>query len=115
MKIELDENELEIILDALHERTEALSEIPELASANPLIADQIAELEDLAADLSEMLHRDDGWDRDNDAVPDAAAEFIQAGIDTREQVKASSRAAARRVERMMSGTASPVANDPIDW
>ena len=111
MKIELTENELEIILDALHERTEALSEIPELASANPLIA----ELEDLAADLSEMLHRDDGWDRDNDAVPDAAAEFIQAGIDAREQVKASSRAAARRVERMMSGTASPVANDPIDW
>lgn len=115
MKIELDENELEIILDALHERTEALSEIPELASANPMIAEQIAELEDLAADLSEMLHRDDGWDRDNDAVPDAAAEFIQAGIGAREQVKASSRAAARRVERMMSGTASPVANDPIDW
>jgi t-SNARE complex subunit (syntaxin) len=102
MKIELDENELEIILDALHERTEALSEIPELASANPMIAEQIAELEDLAADLSEMLHRDnDGCDRKNDAVPDAAAEFIQAGIDAREQVKASSRAA--------------VANDPIDW
>ena len=115
MKIELTENELEIILDALHERTEALSEIPELASAHPLLADQIAELEDLAADLSEMLHRDDGWDRDNDAVPDAAAEFIQAGIDAREQVKASSRAAARRNERMMAGTASAVANDPIDW
>ena len=33
---------------------------------------------------------------ENDAIPDAAAEFIQAGIDTREQQKATSRAAARR-------------------
>ena len=35
-----------------------------------------------------------------------ADEFIQAGIDAREQLKAG---------RMMQGTASPVSNDPIDW
>jgi hypothetical protein len=33
-------------------------------------------------------------------------EFIQAGIDAREQLKS---------ERRMQGTASPVSNDPIDW
>ena len=110
MKIELEERELEIMLDALDERIASLSEIPELAAANPMIADQIAELEELQCDLFESLHRDD------DAVPDAAAEFIQAGIDAREQVKASSRAAERRNERMLAGTASPViSNDPIDW
>jgi len=113
MKIELEERELEIVLDALDERIASLSEIPELAAANPMIADQIAELEELQCDLFESLHRDD--DFRNDAVPDAAAEFIQAGIDAREQVKASSRAAERRNERMMAGTASPVSNDPIDW
>ena len=113
MKIELEERELEIVLDALDERIASLSEIPELAAANPMIADQIAELEELQCDLLESLHRDD--DFGNDAGPDAAAEFIQAGIDAREQVKASSRAAERRNERMMAGTASPVSNDPIDW
>ncbi len=105
MKIELEERELEIVLDALDERIASLSEIPELAAANPMIADQIAELEELQCDLFESLHRDD--DFGNDAVPDAAAEFIQAGIDAREE---------RRNERMMAGTASPViSNDPIDW
>jgi len=106
LKIELNERELEIMLDALDCWRDKLH-----AGGNA--TDEVV---DLGADLFEMLHRDDdGWDRENDAVPDAAAEFIQAGIDAREQVKASSRAAARRNERMMAGTASPVANDPIDW
>jgi len=104
MKIELDERELEIMLDALDCWRDKLH-----AGGNA--TDEVA---DLAADLFESLHRDD--DFGNDAVPDAAAEFIQAGIDAREQVKASSRAAERRNERMMAGTASPViSNDPIDW
>ena len=118
MKIELDERELEILMEAIHVRMTDLEKMLVMASRalNSEISDQLWELEDLSNDLREMLHRDDdGWDRENDAVPEAAAEFIQAGIDAREQVKASSRAAARRNERMMSGTASPVANDPIDW
>ena len=103
MKIELDKRELEIMLDALDCWRDKLD-----AGGNA--TDEVA---DLAADLFESLHRDD--DFRNDAVPDAAAEFIQAGIDAREQVKASSRAEARRNERMMAGTASGAANDPIDW
>ena len=104
MKIELDKRELEIMLDALDCWRDKLD-----AGGNA--TDEVA---DLAADLFESLHRDD--DFRNDAVPDAAAQFIQAGIDAREEVKASSRAAERRNERMMAGTASPViSNDPIDW
>ena len=119
MKIELEERELEIVLDALDERIASLSEIPELAAANPMIADQIAALEELSFDLFESLHRDD--DFGTDAAPDAALGFIQAGIDAREEVKASSRAAERRNERMMKGTATPTdsdtwpLNDPVDW
>ena len=67
----------------------------------------------LSFDLFESLHRDD--DFGEGSAPDAALEMIQAGIDAREQVKASSRAAERRNERMMKGTASPLSNDPIDW
>ena len=51
--------------------------------------------------------------------PNPMQRRAQAGIDAREQVKASSMAADRRNERMMKGTASPVtrdfSNDPIDW
>ena len=98
MKIELDERELEIMLDALDTRITSL--IATLAVAgDPEIEDEINALGELQCDLFESLHRDD--DFRNDAVPDAAAEFIQAGIDAREQVKAPRRAA--------------VANDPIDW
>ena len=112
MKIELNETELTHILDALTERVKDLTDT--LAPAGDhMIEDEIAALEELSFDLFESLHRDDGWD-DIPAL-DAGAEFIQAGIDTREQVKASSRAAQRRSERLMTGSASPVANDPIDW
>ena len=113
MKIELNETELTHILDALTNRINDLADTLAMAG-DPEIEDEIAALEELSFDLFESLHRDD--DFRNDAVPDAAAEFIQAGIDAREEVKASSRAAERRNERMMAGTASPViSNDPIDW
>ena len=45
----------------------------------------------------------------------AEVAFVDAGIRAREMQKASSRAADRRTEALMRGTASPVANDPIDW
>jgi len=113
LKIELNETELTHILDALTDRINDLTDTLAMAG-DPMIEDEIAALEELSFDLFESLHRDD--DFRNDAVPDAAAEFIQAGIDAREEVKASSRAAERRNERMMAGTASPViSNDPIDW
>jgi len=78
---------------------------------------------DLDMDLREAFNRrHDGWDA---AIATAAAAedtFIQAGIDAREQIKETSRAATRREERnarMMEGTATPCSdefmNDPVDW
>ena len=113
MKIELDETEITHILDALSGRINDLSDTLAMAG-DPEIEDDIAALEELSFDLFESLHRDDGFGEGSG--PDAALEMIQAGIDAREEVKASSRAAERRNERMMAGTASPViSNDPIDW
>jgi hypothetical protein len=45
----------------------------------------------------------------------AESDFIDHGVRAREMQKASSRAADRRTEALMRGTAHPVANDPIDW
>jgi hypothetical protein len=84
------------------------------------VVSKIAEVEELIFDLMEQDARhDDDWGRENDAVPDAALDMIQAGIDAREVVKASSRAAQRREQalsdRLMGGTTATLANDPIDW
>ncbi len=113
MKIELNDTEITHIMDALDARIEDLKTAAMFGDANE-IEDEIAELTELSMDLFEaMSRRDDDWN--NDSVPSAALDMMQAGIEAREQVKASSRAAERRVERMMQGTASPLANDPIDW
>ena len=117
MKIELTETEITHIMDALDARIEDLTDT--LATeADPMIEDEIAELSELTMDLFEALSRpEDPFS--GSPVVDAALDMVQAGIDAREQVKASSMAADRRNERMMKGTASPVtrdfSNDPIDW
>ena len=119
MKIELTETEITHIMDALDARIKDLTDTLAMAG-DPMIEDEIAELTDLNMDLFEAIgRRDDGWD---DPAPPVASgqlwadDMIQAGIDAREQVKASSMAADRRNERMMKGTASPtISNDPIDW
>ena len=117
MKIELTETEITHIMDALDGRVEDLRDTLALG-ADPMIEDEIAELTELSMDLFEALNRpEDPFS--GSPVVDAALDMVQAGIDAREQVKASSMAAERRNERMMKGTASPVtrdlANDPIDW
>ena len=117
MKIELTETEITNIMDALDGRVEDLRDTLALG-ADPMIEDEIAELTELSMDLFEALNRpEDPFS--GSPVVDAALDMVQAGIDAREQVKASSMAAERRNERMMKGTASPVtrdlANDPIDW
>ena len=104
MKIELDKRELEVLLDALDCWRDKLH-----AGGNAT-----DEVEDLTFDLFEALHRDDGFS--GSPATDAALDMVQAGIDAREQVKASSRAAERRNERLMKGTVTGmISNDPIDW
>ena len=113
MKIELTETEITHIMDALDGRVEDLRDTLALG-ADPMIEDEIAELTELSMDLFEALNRpEDPFS--GSPVVDAALDMVQAGIDAREQVKASSMAAERRNERMMRGTATPIANDPIDW
>ena len=120
MKIDLTDTEITHIMDALDGRVEDLRDTL-LLGADPMIEDEIAELTDLSMDLFEAMSRkDDGWDpghspSDCADLDNANAQFIQAGIDAREQVKASSRAAERRNERLMKGTTGTIANDPIDW
>ena len=116
INIKLTETEIDQILDALDVRIEVLTD--SLATVgDPMVEDEINALTDLSMDLFEAKsRRDDGW---GDPVPSAALDMIQAGIDAREQIKASSMAAQRREqalsERLMEGTTGTLANDPIDW
>jgi len=118
MNIDLTETEIIHIMDSLRMRVNELRDEATQWGGKGLI-DLANELEELEHDLFEVsARRDDGWD--NDPVPSAALDMVQAGIDAREQTKASSMAADRRAERMMKGTASPVAedwnpNDPVNW
>ena len=104
LNIRVTERELDLIMDLLHEAGDRVD-----ADGNPAI--------ELCHDLMEQSGR--AAEDDGSEPVDAALGFIQAGIDAREQTKASSMAADRRNERMMKGTASPVtrdfSNDPIDW
>lgn len=104
LNIRVTERELDLIMDLLHEAGDRVD-----ADGQPAI--------ELCHDLMEQSGRaaeDDGFS--GFAVVDAALDMMQAGIDAREQTKASSRAAERRNERMMRGTVTPVvSNDPIDW
>ena len=83
---------------------------------------------ELLHDIMEQTARQDDFEWDVDPTDldgrtftVAEEDFIDHGMRAREMQKASSRAADRRSERMMKGTASPVdgsswpLNDPIDW
>ena len=147
--LELTDRELSLLMTAVATNIIEVGKTSAGCLPSPELADRINELTALEDDLREMLHRDDGWttrvnphvaqaidneanERLNDAVPSAAKEFIQAGIDAREAIKAlkqrnqqafgdsdmrlgsmaaQRRAAAERmdaIQRMMQGTATPV-------
>ena len=88
--IELSNEELKTLIDALG----TWMELPEEWEGEEWLRRQ-----DrggfLDMELRELLNLDDDWDGGN-----AESEFIQAGIDAREQVKATSRAATRRQQRL---------------
>ena len=120
--LELTEEEIGTLIEALGDWMEqpARDDTPEWLRRQSAGAD-------LDMDLREALNRrHDGWDAACAAVPDTQnhtftqteQDFIQAGIDAREQAKATSRAATRREEKlaeMMKGTTATLANDPADW
>ena len=120
--LELTEEEVETLIDALG----TWMELPEECEGEEWVRRQGAGA-DLDMDLREALNRrHDGWDAACAAVPDTQnhtftqteQDFIQAGIDAREQAKATSRAATRREEKLAElakGTTATLANDPADW
>ena len=110
--LELTEEEVETLIDALG----TWMELPEECEGEEWVRRQGAGA-DLDMDLREALNRrHDGWDA---AIATAAEDtFIQAGIDAREQVMATSRAATRREEKLAElakGTTATLATDPADW
>ena len=116
LTIRLTEAEINMIMDALHIVAQ---------TGGDTRGHDIAELRDLEHDLMEQVARHDDPDWTIDTEPTEIEEgfsftvtendFVDAGIKAREQMKANSRAAERRNERLARGTASPVFNDPIDW
>ena len=116
--LELTEEEVETLIDALG----TWMELPEECEGEEWLRRQ-----DLGADLDLDLReafnrRNDGWDAaedtENHTFTQTEQDFIQAGIDAREQAKATSRAATRREQRLAElakGTATPLINDPVDW
>ena len=82
MKIELTDSEIEVVMKALEHFASAPHSVRE-----GVCIDEINELSD---DIREQdARRDDGWG-------DAETEMFDAGVDARERVKATSRAAGRR-------------------
>ena len=98
VNIELDERELELVIDGLF----------------AIISHPSTSQDDWrdAADLSDFLRalgagHFDGWD-------DSEQEFVDQGIEAREQAKGTSRSASKRQEQLKSSLRL-VPNDPIDW
>ena len=125
MKIELTDSEIEVVMKALHHFAMAPHSVRKGVC--------IAEINEIADDIREQeCRRDDEWGDPADFTSKhdplinhtfsiAEQDFIQQGIDAREQRKASSKAADRRASRMMKGTATSTVgdtwplNDPADW
>ena len=125
MKIELTDNEIIHLMDALDARIEDLDDTLAIDD-DPEIQDQIGEMRDLATDLFEAVSRqDDGWGID--AEINAETQMFNAGVEAREKMKATSRAADRRALNLASPDADDrsevqavdvwdkPSNDPADW
>jgi hypothetical protein len=158
MKIDLTDREIELMMMCLGTNIETIKQRHTVEGA---VAELIEELFELETDLREALHRqDDGWGDpdDPDLLMDpvdfaakhdtgvnhdrhiAETQMFNAGVEAREKMKATSRAAGRRalkfvapgsVEGMKGNRAAPKPkersevqdhdvwskppNDPVDW
>jgi len=93
MKIDMTDREIELLMGCVGTNIETVKRRHD--PADPMIAELIEELFELETDLREALHRQgDGWGID--AEINAETQMFNAGVDAREQVKATSRAADRR-------------------
>jgi hypothetical protein len=129
MKIELTDREIELLMAALGTHIGTLEKHPN--ARTPMLAELITELFELETDLREAVNRqDDGWnvavDAEINETPDAETEMFNAGVEAREKMKATSRAAGRRALKFRVGTAEDDRsemqgvdvwdpNDPKNW
>ena len=106
MKIELTETEIVHIMDALRERINDLRETNAI-HLDAEAADLAHELEELEHDLFEASARPGDWTEDLEPTEIAEGrtftvaedDFIDAGVQAREQAKITSMAASRRTMR----------------
>ena len=114
MKIDMTDREIELLMGCVGTNIETVKRRHD--PADPMIAELIEELFELETDLREALHRQgDGWGID--AEINAETQMFNAGVDAREQAKATSRAAApRSADRSeMQGVDVWNPNDPSNW
>ena len=112
--LELTEEEIGTLIEALGDWMEQ----PDRDDTREWLRRQDAGA-DLDMDLREAFNRrHDGWDAAINTAAAAEDAFIQAGIDAREQIKETSRAATRREQRhaqAISDGNPDASNDPVDW
>jgi len=144
MNIDLTDREMQLLIDCIGTNIETVKRRHD--DADPFIAELLTELTDLDMDLREALHRqDDGWGDpdDPDLLMDpvdfaakhdtgvnhdrhiAETQMFNAGVEAREKMKATSRAAGRRALNFASRDDSDRsemqdvdvwdANDPRNW
>ena len=114
MNIDLTETEIIHLMDCIGGRMDDLNDCAAFGDAGAL-AVEIETLDELMDKLSAALQDDDGWVID--AEINAETQMFNAGVDAREQVKATSRAAALRpADRSeMQGVDVWDSNDPNNW
>ena len=129
MKIDLTDREIELLMGCIGTNIETIRRRHD--PTDPMVAELIEELFELETDMREALHRKgDGWGDPDDpglVICDAETRMFDAGVEAREKMKASSRAAERRALNFSAredGDRSEVQdhdvwikppNDPVDW
>ena len=129
MNVDLTDREIELLMGCIGTNIETIKRRHN--AADPMVAELIEELFELETDMREALHRKgDGWGDPDDpglVICDAETRMFDAGVEAREKMKASSRAAERRALNFSAredGDRSEVQdhdvwikppNDPVDW
>ena len=109
MKIDLTDREIELLMGCIGTNIETIRRRHD--PTDPMVAELIEELFELETDLREALHRKgDGWGDPDDpglVICDAETRMFDAGVEAREKMKASSRAAERRALNFSGQPAVP--------
>ena len=129
MNIDLTDREIELLMGCIGTNIETIRRRHD--PTDPMVAELLEELFELETDMREALHRKgDGWGDPDDpglVICDAETRMFDAGVEAREKMKASSRAAERRALNFSAredGDRSEVQdhdvwikppNDPVDW